>query len=112
MYHLKFYADCPEGERNKLFCYSVHDGKHAADLLAKFIAKSFRLKAAFIGLPGERGQQISKVLMPFIGNLATATTLFLKYPPRIDVSTPSKANQLAPEKPTPGRTNNLNGYRR
>jgi len=98
MYHLKFYADCPDGLKNKLFCYSVHDGKHAADLLSRFKANGFTLRAAFIGAPGQLGQQITKVQMTFISNLATVSSLYLKYPPRVDISTPDKAHQLAPGK--------------
>lgn len=82
MYHLKFYADCPKGDKNKLFCYSVHDGKHAADLMARFLAKDFHIKAAFIGSPGERGQQIAKMHLSFLSNLGTISTLYRKYPPR------------------------------
>lgn len=98
MYHLKFYADCPDGLKNKLFCYSVHDGKHAADLLSRFKANGFAPRAAFIGAPGQLGQQISKVQMTFISNLATVSSLYLKYPPRVDLSTPDKGTQLAPGK--------------
>jgi hypothetical protein len=112
MYHLKFYADCPQGEKNKLFCYGVHDGKHAADLLARFIAKDFRIKAAFVGSPGERGNQLSKVQLTFISNVATVSSLYVKYPPQLEVPTTSKADQLAPGQFTSGRTANSHGYQR
>jgi hypothetical protein len=81
MYHLKFYADCPDGQKNKLFCYPVHDGKHAADLLARFAAKQFRLRASFLGLPGGLGTALPTSAVKFPSSVATASTLLIKYPP-------------------------------
>ena len=48
---LKFYADTPEGEKNKLFVYKVKSFDHAIDLAAKFVQeKNFRIRAAFFQL--------------------------------------------------------------
>jgi hypothetical protein len=81
-YHLKFYADCPAGgEANKLFCYPVHDGKHACDLLARFVAKDFRLRAAFLGLPGTKGTALPTSAVKFPSSIASASSLLVKYPP-------------------------------
>lgn len=91
-YHLKFYADCPAGgERNKLFCYPVHDGKHACDLLARFIAKDFRVRAAFLGLPGEKGAALPAYAVNFPSSIASASSLLVKYPPLSDVAPPTPA---------------------
>lgn len=79
-YHLKFYADCPDGQRNKLFCYPVYDGKHACDLLARFLAKAFRFRAAFLGLPGEKGQALPAAALQFPASAASASSLLVKYP--------------------------------
>ncbi len=61
MYSLRFYADCPSGEQNKLFTYGVQQGGHAADLLRRFLAQGFRVRAAFVVVQGsgEKGQQLA-----------------------------------------------------
>jgi hypothetical protein len=102
-YHLKFYADCPPGgERNKLFCYPVHDGKHACDLLARFVAKDFRLRAAFLGLPGAKGAALPSFAVNFPSSVASASSLLIKYPPLSNVAPPTLAEldeliKLSPE---------------
>lgn len=61
MYSLRFYADCPDGEQNKLFAYPVQQGGHAADLLKRFLAQGFKVRAAFVVVQGsgDRGQQLA-----------------------------------------------------
>jgi hypothetical protein len=86
-YQLKFYADCPDNQKNKLFTYPVHDGKHAADLLARFAAKSFRLRAAFLGLPGALGVALPTAAIKFPSSIATASALLLDYPPLTNAPT-------------------------
>jgi hypothetical protein len=82
-YHLKFYADCPEnGPVNKLFTYSVHDGKHVCDLLARFLVKGYRLRAAFLGEPGHLGQKLPPGVIHFPSSPVTASSLLIKYPSR------------------------------
>lgn len=45
---VKFYADTPRGDKNKLFTYPVKDYEHAFDLVAKFVQdKKFIVRAAF-----------------------------------------------------------------
>lgn len=65
MYSLKFYADCPEGESNKLFCYPVHHGGHAADLITRFMGKGFTIRAAFMVVEGSgtKGVQLAPVVL-------------------------------------------------
>lgn len=83
MYHLKFYADCPNnGPANKLFTYPVHDGKHVCDLLARFLTKGYRLRAAFLGEPGQLGQKLPAPVIQFPSSPATASSLLIKYPSR------------------------------
>jgi hypothetical protein len=92
MYHLKFYADCPDsGEKNKFFCYPVHDGKHACDLLARFLSKGFRLRAAFLGLPGALGQALPSSAVQFPSSVASASSLLVKYPPLTAATPPTSA---------------------
>lgn len=90
MYHLKFYADCPDGTANKLFCYPVHDGKHACDLLARFLSKSFRLRAAFLGLPGEKGSALPAAVIQFPSSVAVASKLLVDYPSVSDAGRPTE----------------------
>ena len=44
---VKFYADCPDGQRNKLFSYQVHDLNHAIDLMDRFKNKGFTIRSAY-----------------------------------------------------------------
>jgi len=45
---LKFYADTPLGQKNKLFVFKVSDYSHAIDLAAKFVQeKGFIIRAAY-----------------------------------------------------------------
>jgi hypothetical protein len=91
-YHLKFYADCPAGgDRNKLFCYPVQDGKHACDLLARFVAKDFKLRAAFLGLPGALGAALPSSAVNFPSSVASASSLLVKYPPLGNAAPPTPA---------------------
>lgn len=83
VYHLKFYADCPDnGPANKLFTYPVHDGKHVCDLLSRFLTKGYRLRAAFLGDPGELGKKLPAHIIQFPSSSATASSLLIKYPSR------------------------------
>jgi len=85
-YHLKFYADCPPsasgagGDKNKLFCYGVHHGKHACDLLARFVANGYKLRACFIGLPGAKGDRVPAIIQQFPASVASAGRLLIAYP--------------------------------
>jgi len=65
LYSLRFYADCPDGQQNKLFVYSVHQGGHAADLLKRFLGKGFSIRAAFLVVEGSggRGQQLAPAVL-------------------------------------------------
>ena len=48
---LKFYADTPAGEKNKLFVYKVKSYDHAIDLAAKFVQKyNYTIRAAYFQL--------------------------------------------------------------
>lgn len=90
MYHLKFYADCPDNRTaNKLFCYPVHDGKHACDLLSRFLVKSFRLRAAFLGSPGAKGTALPASVIACPSSLREAGLLLIKYPPLTDAVRPT-----------------------
>ncbi|RZK41654.1 MAG: hypothetical protein EOO61_05860 [Hymenobacter sp.] len=88
MYSLRFYADCPSGEQNKLFAYPVQQGGHAADLLRRFLAQGFRVRAAFIVVQGsgERGQQLAPSVLEHLAWSSTEqeaqvrAELLAKYP--------------------------------
>jgi hypothetical protein len=79
-YQLKFYADTPRGNRNKLFSYGVHHGQHACNLLARFLAKGFKLRSSFLGRPGTRGDRIPKIIQQFPASIASAGRLLIAYP--------------------------------
>ena len=45
---LKFYADTPAGQKNKLFVFPVKSYDHAIDLAAKFVQEyDFNIRAAY-----------------------------------------------------------------
>lgn len=45
---LKFYADTPAGQKNKLFVYKINSYVHAIDLAAKFVQEhGFKIRAAY-----------------------------------------------------------------
>jgi hypothetical protein len=83
LYHVKFYADCPEnGPANKFFCYPVHDGKHACDLLARFLAGGYRLRAAFLGSPGALGDKLPAGAVSFPSSVSVASSMLIRFPPQ------------------------------
>jgi hypothetical protein len=55
--NVKFYADCPDQTKNKLFCYRVKDIGHSLDLLLRFQEKGFSIRRAYHHY--EDGKQIS-----------------------------------------------------
>ncbi len=79
---------------NKLFCYPVHDGKHACDLLAKFLAKFYRLRAAFLGQPGEKGKPLPAAVIQFPSAVQVASKLLVEYPRQSDATTPLSSSEL------------------
>lgn len=89
LYSLRFYADCPDGKIDKLFSYPVHHGGHAFDLLRRFFARGFDVRAAFIELEGQSSTNTQ--LMPYaLVQLASGgpdeevksrAELLSKYPP-------------------------------
>lgn len=91
MYSLRFYADGPNGLLNKLFCYPVHHGRHAADLLMRFIGKGLAIKSAFIvgGARGDKGVQLG------LGELAYLTCTGEKEQGRIRTILLSKFPRLS-----------------
>jgi hypothetical protein len=91
LYSLRFYADCPDGQENKLFAYSVQQGGHAADLLKRFLANGFRVRAAFMVVQGsgEKGQQVAATVLEHLAwsgpeqEGRVRAELLTKYPPAI-----------------------------
>jgi hypothetical protein len=89
LYSLRFYADCPDGQENKLFAYPVQQGGHAADLLRRFIANGFRVRAAFVVVQGsgEKGQQLAPAVLEHLAwsgpeqEARVWAELLTKYPP-------------------------------
>ena len=53
---VKFYADAPDGTKNKLLCYKVKDISHSLDLLKRFKEKGWSIKRAYHHL--ESGKEI------------------------------------------------------
>jgi hypothetical protein len=60
-----FYANCPDGTKNKLFTYLVHDLDHSTDLLNKFKAKGFEIKKAYHTFSNGKNMKLD-ALMPDI----------------------------------------------
>ena len=51
---IKFYADTPNGERNKLFSWQVKDWTQAQDCIIKFLRRRFTIHAAYFNIPAIR----------------------------------------------------------
>ncbi|SDZ01397.1 hypothetical protein [Hymenobacter psychrophilus] len=91
LYSLRFYADCPDGQQNKLFTYSVHQGGHAADLLRRFCAQGFKVRAAFMVVAGsgEKGQQLAPAILEHLAwsgpeqEAKVRAELLTKYPAQV-----------------------------
>lgn len=90
LYSLRFYADCPDGQENKLFAYPVQQGGHAADLLRRFLIQGFSIRAAFMVVQGS-GNKGQKLAPTSLEHLAWSTPeqeaqvraeLLSKYPPQ------------------------------
>jgi hypothetical protein len=47
LHQVKFYADMPDGQRNKLCTYPVHDYSHAIDILVRFKRKGATIRKAY-----------------------------------------------------------------
>jgi hypothetical protein len=45
---IRFYADCPDGTKNKLFNFKdIKDLKHGQDILVKYLRKGYIIRASF-----------------------------------------------------------------
>ena len=44
---VKFYADAPDGTKNKYLTYLVHDFSHALNLLRRFITNGWKIRQAY-----------------------------------------------------------------
>ena len=44
---VKFYADLPDGQRNKLCTYSVHNYAHAIDIIVKYKREGAAIRKAY-----------------------------------------------------------------
>jgi hypothetical protein len=67
---LGFYANCPDGTRNKLFTYSVYDLSHSIDLLNKFTAKGFEIKKAYHTFDNGKNMQLDPLMYGIDGSLS------------------------------------------
>lgn len=54
---IKFYADAPDGSKNKFLSYKVKDISNSLDLLLRFKAKGWKIRRAYHHF--ENGKQIS-----------------------------------------------------
>lgn len=67
---LAFYADCPDGTRNKLFTYRVHNLSHSTDLLNKFRAEGFTFRKAYHTFANGRNIPLDVVMDDITGDLS------------------------------------------
>lgn len=68
---IKFYADAPDGTKNKLLSYKVKDISHSLDLLRRFIQQGWRIRRAYHHLENGNQIRITKELInnePFFNN--------------------------------------------
>lgn len=68
---VKFYADAPDGTKNKILNYCVHDLSHATDLLNRFVADGWKLRMAYFEFENGRNISLKTMLPSFDGNLTT-----------------------------------------
>lgn len=62
---IKYYGDCPDGTKNKLFTFGVYDLQNSIDVLNKFVNKGGKIRKAWHHYPN--GRQIDlKVILPSI----------------------------------------------
>ena len=67
---LAFYADCPDGTKNKLFTYKVYDLSHSIDILNKFKAKGFLFRKAYYTLDNGRNIALDVMMDDITGDLS------------------------------------------
>ena len=66
---IAFYADCPDGQRNKLFTYKVHDLSHSIDILNKFKDNGFNFRKAYHTFGNGKNMALDAVLKSIDGDL-------------------------------------------
>jgi hypothetical protein len=59
------------------------------------VAKDFKLRAAFLGLPGALGAALPSSAVNFPSSVASASSLLVKYPPLGNASPPTSAEMDA-----------------
>lgn len=67
---LAFYADCPDGQKNKLFTYRVHDLSHSNDMLNKFRAKGCHIRKAYHTFDNGRNIALDVLVKSLDGDLS------------------------------------------
>jgi hypothetical protein len=67
---LAFYANCPDGQKNKLFTYKVHDLSNSIDLLNKFTARGLQLKKAYHTFANGKNMALDPILKSVDGDLS------------------------------------------
>jgi hypothetical protein len=67
---LAFYANCPDGQRNKLFTYKVHDLGNSIDLLNKFTARGFGIRKAYHTFANGKNMTLDPILKSVDGDLS------------------------------------------
>lgn len=60
---IKFYADAPDGTKNKFLCYKVKDFDNSLDLLSRFLTKGWIIRTAYHHFENGKQVQIKKVLI-------------------------------------------------
>lgn len=66
---IKFYADAPDGIKNKLLQYRVKDLSHSLDLLQRFSKKGWKIRRAYHHLKSGKEIVIKKELLNFNNEL-------------------------------------------
>lgn len=67
---LAFYANCPDGQRNKLFTYKVHNLGQSYDMLNKFKAKGFEIKKAYHTFDNGKNIALDPIVKSLDGDLS------------------------------------------
>ena len=81
---VRFYADAPNGAKNKLCCYQVYDLNHSLDLLNRFVNKGWKFRAAFHQFGNGKNVNLKTILQTIDGDLANTFSNDKKLEERVE----------------------------
>jgi hypothetical protein len=67
---IKYYGDCPDGTKNKLFSFSVYNLQNSIDMLNKFVNKGGKIRKAWHHYPNGQQRDLRAILPSITGDLS------------------------------------------